>query len=250
MKNIIHVISLSLLCTAITSCKGQQPAPQTVQKTSSTDSIYEYKSGDYNGIGKWYLGREIAQVMGFQGMEWLERPEREKEENVATLIKNMDIMPDDHIADIGAGSGYHAFKMVKQLDSGKVYAVDIQPEMLSAIQYKKKSLNIENIDLILGEEITTNLTQNSVDKILMADVYHEFNEPVAMIQSMSQALKKDGEIYLIEYRLEDPNIPIKTIHKMSEAQAVTEFEANGFILKQNIDNLPWQHCMVFVKSKH
>lgn len=248
MKNIIHVISLFLLFTAISSCKGQQPTSPTAEKATTSDTTYEYKKGDYNGIGKWYLGREIAHVMGFQGMEWLERPEREKEENVTTLIKNMDLQPDDVIADIGAGSGYHAFKMVEQLENGKVYTVDIQPEMLSAIQSKKVGLEIENIELILGEETTTNLPKNSVDKILMVDVYHEFNEPVAMIQSMSQALKKDGAIYLIEYRLEDINIPIKTIHKMSEAQAVKEFEANSFKLKENIDNLPWQHCMVFVKE--
>lgn len=245
MKHLFYILNLILLIT-MTSCKGQQTSIPA--KESTTDSIYEYKNGDYNGIGKWYLGREIAHVMGFQGMEWLERPEREKEENVSTLIKNMDIKPDDHIADIGAGSGYHVFKMVEQLDEGKVYAVDIQPEMLSAMQARKKALKVDNVALILGTESSTNLPKNSIDKILMVDVYHEFSDPVAMIASMYQALKNDGEIYLIEYRLEEPKIPIKTIHKMSEAQAVKEFEANGFKLKENIGNLPWQHCMVFIKS--
>lgn len=248
MKNIIHVIRLSILFIAITSCKGQESSSESKAKTTTINHNYEYKSGDYNGIGKWYLDREIAHVMGFQGMEWLERPEREKEENVTTLIKNMNIQPNDVIADIGAGSGYHVFKMVDQLDKGKVYAVDIQPEMLAAIQAKKEDLGIENIELIKGTINSTNLPKNQIDKILMVDVYHEFSDPVAMIASMKQALKPDGEIYLIEYRLEDPNIPIKTIHKMSEAQAVKEFEANGFKLKENIENLPWQHCMIFVKQ--
>lgn len=241
------------MCFAIlgclSSCKGKQSAPQ-LERSENPESIsgYEFKSGDYNGIGKWYLGREIAHVMGFQGMEWLERPEREQEENSATLIKNMNIQPNDVIADIGAGSGYHVFKMVEKLNDGKIYAVDIQPEMLSAMSVKKESLKLKNIELVLGDEQTTNLPENSIDKILMVDVYHEFNYPVEMIQSMSQALKKNCEVYLIEYRLEDPSIPIKTIHKMSEAQAVKEFKANGFALKKNIGNLPWQHCMVFVKQ--
>lgn len=236
------------LLTSFLSCKGKQTTPQPNQTVTETSSVYELKSGDYNGIGKWYLGREIAHVMGFQGMEWLERPEREKEENSTTLIKNMNIQPGNVIADIGAGSGYHVFKMVEKLTTGKIFAVDIQPEMLSAMQYRKKELKLENIELVLGDEQTTNLPANSIDKILMVDVYHEFSHPVEMLQSMSQALKKNGEIYLIEYRLEDPSIPIKTIHKMSEEQAVKEFEANGFKLQKNIGNLPWQHCMVFVKQ--
>jgi ubiquinone/menaquinone biosynthesis C-methylase UbiE len=194
------------------------------------------------------MGREIAHVMGFQGMEWLERPEREKEENTSKLIKNMNLKPDDDIADIGAGSGYHVFKMAKIISSGSIYAVDVQPEMLSAIKTKNEALNHNNIELILGDKTDTYLPENSVDKILMVDVYHEFSFPVEMIQSMKNALRTDGEIYLIEYRAEDPNIPIKTIHKMSEAQAVKEFEANGFRLKENIGNLPWQHCMIFVKE--
>ncbi len=233
----------------LTSCKGQTPPgfeDQVDDNKPSTD--YVYKSGSVNGIGKWYKGREIAHVMGFQGMEWLERPEREKEENVSLLIKNMDVQPEDDIADIGAGSGYHVFKMAPLAKKGTIYAVDIQAEMLQAIQEKKKTLNLENVELIQGTEKTTNLPVNSVDKILMVDVYHEFSFPIEMLASMKKALREDGEIYLIEYRLEDPDIPIKTIHKMSEEQAIKEFEANGFVLKENISNLPWQHCMVFVHA--
>ncbi|MGB5983481.1 MAG: class I SAM-dependent methyltransferase [Nonlabens sp.] len=243
-NNILLLLALILL----SSCKGQTPkgVEKAVEK-KQTESNYVFKDGSYNGIGKWYMGREIAHVMGFQGMEWLERPEREKEENVSKLLKNMNIQPTDNIADIGAGSGYHVFKMVQQLDEGTIYAVDIQSEMLDAMRVKKETKKIESIQLIKGDEQSTNLPANSVDKILMVDVYHEFNYPVEMIASMKKALKENGEIYLIEYRLEDPNIPIKTIHKMSEAQAVKEFESNGFQLKENIDNLPWQHCMVFEK---
>ncbi len=209
---------------------------------------YEYKTGSYNGIGKWFMGREIAHVMGFQRMEWLDRPEREQEENSTTLIKNMELQPDDVIADVGAGSGFHVFKMAPIVSNGMIYAVDIQPEMLYEMDRKANSLEVKNVELVQSSEQSVNLPQQAIDKILIVDVYHELSYPVEMIRSMHQALQPAGKIYLIEYRAEDPSIPIKTIHKMSEAQAVKEFEAHGFKLLKNINNLPWQHCMVFVKK--
>ena len=215
---------------------------------NSTDKNYSYKRGDNNGIGKWYMGREIAYVMGFEGIGWLERSDREKEENVSTLIKNMRIKSNDTIADIGAGSGYHAFRMAPLAKKGLVYAVDIQVEMLMAIEKSKESSKIRNIETILGSEKSVFLAKSSVDKILMVDVYHEFNFPVEMIASMKKALKPSGQLFLIEYRGEDPGVPIKKIHKMTKKQAVKEMEVAGFKLKENIDNLPWQHCMVFVKK--
>jgi protein-L-isoaspartate O-methyltransferase len=215
---------------------------------NSTDKNYTYKRGDNNGIGKWYMGREIAYVMGFEGIGWLERSDREKEENVSNLIQNMRIKSNDTIADIGAGSGYHAFRMAPLVKKGLVYAVDIQVEMLMAIEKSKESSKIRNIETILGSEKSVFLAKNSVDKILMVDVYHEFNFPVEMIASMKKALKPSGQLFLIEYRGEDPGVPIKKIHKMTKKQAVKEMEVAGFKLKENIDNLPWQHCMVFVKK--
>ena len=212
------------------------------------EDYYTFKRGDYNGIGKWYMGREIAYVMGFQGIGWLERSEREKEENVSSLIKNMKIKSDEVIADIGAGSGYHAFRIASLVTNGLVYAVDIQPEMLMAIEKTKEFRKVENIKTILGTEKTVELPRNSVDKILMVDVYHEFSFPVEMINSIKNALKPNGELFLIEYRAEDLKVPIKRIHKMTEEQAVKEMKAAGLVLKENIDNLPWQHCMVFIKN--
>ena len=219
----------------------------TAQKIN-TDKKYSYKTGDYNGIGKWYMGREIAYVMGFEGIGWLERSDREKEENVSNLIQNMGINPNDTIADIGAGSGYHVFRMAPLAKKGLVYAVDIQEEMLMAIENVKESSKTKNIETILGSEKSVHLADNSVDKILMVDVYHEFKFPIEMIASVKNALKPDGELFLIEYKAEDSNVPIKKIHKMSEKQAVKEMEAAGFKLKININNLPWQHCMVFIKK--
>ena len=212
------------------------------------EDYYTFKRGDYNGIGKWYMGREIAYVMGFQGIGWLERSEREKEENVSSLIKNMKIKSNEVIADIGAGSGYHAFRIASLVTNGLVYAVDIQPEMLMAIEKTKEFKKVENIKTILGTEKTVELPKSSVDRILMVDVYHEFSFPVEMINSIKNALKPNGELFLIEYRAEDLKVPIKRIHKMTEEQAVKEMKAAGLVLKENIDNLPWQHCMIFLKK--
>ena len=210
---------------------------------------YTFKKGDVNGIGKWYMGREIARVMGFQGIGWLERSDREKEENVSTLIKNLKIESNDTIADIGAGSGYHAFRMAQLAKNGVVYAVDIQSKMLEAIKSKIELSKIRNIKTILGNEKSIELQKNSVDKILMVDVYHEFNFPKEMIKSIKNALKPNGELFLIEYKGEDHKVPIKKIHKMSQKQAEKEMEAAGFTLRENLNNLPWQHCMIFIQKK-
>ena len=218
-------------------------------QNSNSIEKYTFKKGDVNGIGKWYMDREIANVMGFQGIGWLERSDREKEENVTNLIQNMRIRSNDTIADIGAGSGYHVFRIAPLLEKGLVYAVDIQNEMLKAIQNKIGFGKIKNIHTILGGEKSIHLPNNSVDKILMVDVYHEFDFPKEMIISIKNALKPNGELFLIEYRGEDPIVPIKKIHKMSEKQAVKEMEVAGFTLRENISNLPWQHCMVFIKNK-
>lgn len=233
-KNTLASIGMLLLCSTLFA--------QTVSTT------YTYKPGDVNGSGKWYMDREIAFVMGYQGMGWLERTEREAEEKTSQLLKNMNIQPTDHIADIGAGSGYHVFKMAPLTPKGSVYAVDIQDEMLAAIREKQKAGSDTNISVIKGGEQTINIATNTLDKVLMVDVYHEFSHPKEMMASIYQALKPDGAVYLIEYRAEDARIPIKTIHKMSEKQAVLEMNAAGFRLERNIANLPWQHCMVFVKK--
>ncbi len=215
---------------------------------SSQEEPYTFKKGDYSGIGKWYINREIAHVMGYQGMSWLERDEREKEENTTTLLKNMNITESDAIADIGAGSGYHVFKMALIAKKGTIYAVDIQDEMLAAMQDKKADGSFSNVTLVKGSEKSANLKPNSVDKVLIVDVYHEMSFPYEMMLSLKEAMRDDAKLYLIEYRGEDPEVPIKRLHKMSEAQAVKELKAAGLVLDENIANLPWQHCMVFVKG--
>ena len=239
MKKIIHFYSFLFVILYTYDSKAQN---------SNILNQYTFKKGDYNGIGKWYMGREIAHVMGYQGIDWLQRSEREKEENVSKLIENLKINSSDTIADIGAGSGYHVFKMAPLAKNGFVYAVDIQIEMLMVIDKMKKSTKFKNIKTVLGTEKSIQLPNNSLNKILMVDVYHEFCYPKEMILSIKNALKQDGELFLIEYRGEDSFVPIKKIHKMTQKQAVKEFEAAGLILKENIKNLPWQHCMIFVKK--
>jgi len=222
---------------------------ESIAQADSFDTKYTYKRGDFNGIGKWYMGREIAYVMGFQGINWLERSEREIEEDVSTLIKNMKIKTNEIIADIGAGSGYHVFKMAPLARNGLVYAVDIQPEMVETIELKKRSKRMSNIETVLGSEKSINLPRNSLDKILLVDVYHEFSYPIELVKSIKNALKPNGQLFLIEYRGEDLTVPIKKIHKMTEKQSIAEMKAAGLSLKENIDNLPWQHCMIFEKNK-
>ncbi|MBM1106202.1 class I SAM-dependent methyltransferase [Aurantibacter crassamenti] len=239
MKKFSFVPIIIVLLISVFQCVGQEGV---------TNEKYTYKLGDPNGTGKWYLGREISHVMGFQGMAWLDRPKREAEENTSKLLGNLNIEADDTIADIGAGSGYHVFQMAPSITSGLIYAVDIQDEMLAELERKKENGNHKNIKIIKGSERSVNLPENAVAKVLLVDVYHEFDYPFEMITSIKKALHVDGKIYLIEYRGEDENVPIKKLHKMTEKQAVKEMKAAGMKLEKNIDNLPWQHCMVFVRG--
>lgn len=249
-RTIFQLSSILIIMLVSLACNSQEFKHESAEKrVIDVENHYQFKRGDPNGIGKWYLGREIAHVMGYQGINWLEREEREQEEESRQLIQNMDIKTNEVIADIGAGSGYHVFKMAPLASAGQVYAVDIQVEMLEVIEEKKQAIQQQNINLIRGEEQNTNLPEGSIDKVLMVDVYHEFAYPKEMLESIYQALKEDGRIYLIEYRKEIKSVPIKEIHKMTEKQAVKEFEANGFKLVENINNLPWQHCMVFEKRQ-
>lgn len=212
---------------------------------------YEYRPGiDPNGIDKYYMGRQIAQVMSHYGIEWLERPEREQEERVTKLLKNLDLKPGEVIADIGAGSGYHVVRMAPLVGaSGKVYAVDIQPEMLAYVKKQAKDAGLSQVMTVLGTEKEVQLPKGSIDKMLLVDVYHELAYPYEMAVSMWEALKPGGKLYLVEYRGEDASVPIKTIHKMSEEQAVKEWQAAGFRLLKNMTNLPWQHCLCFEKPR-
>ncbi len=238
-----HLLTLFLFLTLLPQCEAQQNT-----STASPEAPYTFRTPSRDGTGKYYLGREISQVMGHLGAGWLERPEREQEENVSRAIKNMQLQPGEHVADIGAGSGYYTFRIAQRVPEGKVYAVDIQPEMLDLMRRKIRNDGIGNVELVKGEEKSPRLTENSVDMVLMVDVYHELAYPREMMQEIVAALKPGGRFVLLEYRTEDPQVPIKRLHKMSLRQAVKEMQAVGLKLRENKDNLPWQHFMVFVKE--
>jgi len=210
---------------------------------------YEFRDATPDGIGKCYMGREIAHVMGHPAIGWLERDEREREEAPSRAIAAIELQPTDVIADIGAGSGYYSFRLAEKVPQGKVIALDIQQEMLDFLAKRSAELQINNVHGHLGAIDDIKLPENSLDAALMVDAYHEFSHPAEMLRSLHKALKSDGRIILLEFRAEDPRVPIKPLHKMTEEQARKEFAAAGFTLVSNKRQLPWQHFMVFEKDQ-
>lgn len=215
--------------------------------SASAQGRYLIKGGDPNGINKWYMGRQIAHVMSHFGIDWLERQEREMEENTSQLIKNLNIKPGMTLADIGAGSGYHSALLSKKVGNGKVFAVDIEPEMINYLNNRIKLEKLTGIVPVLSKETNVSLPENTIDLVLIADGYHEFSYPYEMAVSILKALKPGGKLVLVEFRAEDDTVPIKDIHKMTEEQAVKELKVAGFTFEKNIKNLPWQHCIIFIK---
>ncbi|MEM1295478.1 MAG: class I SAM-dependent methyltransferase, partial [Verrucomicrobiota bacterium] len=208
-------------------------------------SHYSAKPASRDGIGKVYMGREISHVVGHGAIRWLERPEREQEELPEEVVKNMDLRPTDVVADIGAGSGYFTFRIAPHVPQGKVMAVDIQEAMLNFITLRAQAKNLENVVPHLGQIEDTRLPAAEVDVVLMVDAYHEFSHPREMMESIVKGLKPGGRVVLLEYRGEDPSVPIKPLHKMTEAQSKREMEAVGLVWKETRGFLPRQHFMIF-----
>jgi ubiquinone/menaquinone biosynthesis C-methylase UbiE len=202
-----------------------------------------------DGIGKRYMGREIAQVMGHQAADWLERPERLVEERPDLLMSELDLKPGMIVADIGAGTGFHASRMAQLVGpNGKAYAVDIQPEMLALLDKSMKRQGIYNVQPVLGKENDPNLDANTFDLIIMVDVYHELAFPAQMMTKMVDALKPGGRLVFVEFKAEDPRVPIKALHKMSEAQIRKEAEVFPLTWVRTAKTLPWQHVVIFKKQ--
>ena len=210
-------------------------------------SHYTIGTATRDGIGKFYMGREISKVMGHLGASWLERPKREQEERTDLLVKGLDLKPTDKIADIGAGSGYFSFRMAKLVPEGKVFAVDISPQMVGMVRAKMAQLKVTNMEPVQSTITQTKLPTNSIDAALIVDAYHEFSHPLEMATSILNSLKPGGKLILIEYRMEDPSVPIKLLHKMSEKQAKLEMQVAGFKWEKTLTMLPQQHFMVFRK---
>ncbi len=229
-------------CLVLAACGRPESGPMP---PASGEEVYRYGEASPDGIGKFYLGREISQVMGHRGAAWLERPRREREERTDLLIDALPLESDFVVADIGAGTGYFSFRIAERVPEGQVIAVDIQPEMLDIIRARQAEGAPGNVVPKLGRIDDTGLGPASVDLILLVDAYHEFSHPREMGQSMVQALKPGGTLVLVEYRAEDPRVPIKRLHKMSEAQARREMAALGLQWLRTEDVLPQQHFMVF-----
>jgi SAM-dependent methyltransferase len=194
-------------------------------------------------------GRRFAGVMGFQGAAWLDRPERELEEEPDKALDAIRLVRGSTVADVGAGSGYFTTRMATRVGpTGQVYAVDIQPEMLALLRGRLSKEKITNVVPVLGTIDDPKLPPASQDLILMVDVYHEFSEPQTMLRRMREALKPDGRLVLLEYRKEDPTVPIRFEHKMSVAEARMELEAEGFRLSRVDEALPRQHILIFTKA--
>ena len=218
-------------------------------EAQDTPSYYREKAiHNPDGIGKYYLKREIARVMGHQAMMWLERDSREAEEKPALTIQKLELEPDDVVADIGAGTGYFSFRIARAVPEGKVYAVDIQPEMLEAIAFLKEDKNITNVETVLGQEDNPNLPPASIDLAFMVDAYHEFAYPREMMEGIVRALKPGGRVVLLEYRKENPMIAIKPLHKMTQKQVKKELQEVGLKWQQTKEFLPEQHFLVFSKT--
>lgn len=239
------ILALLSFCTVFTTCKSQQ---NNLAKPIIKDTIYTYGKGSSDGIGKFYKGREIAFVMGASGSDWLERDTRNIEENTNAAIEAIEVKPNAVIADIGAGTGYYSFRLAKKVPHGKVYAVDIQDEMIDMLKEKKRQLKDSVVQVVKSSIKSPNLPDNSVDLAIMVDVYHELEYPQEMLQALKKALKPTGKILLIEYRGEDPSVPIKPLHKTTIAQLNKELEANGFKLSYKGDFLPIQHFLLYSKQ--
>ena len=244
MKNKI-TLSLILYIGFFASCHSQQKGNVT---QSQKDTVYSYRNASRDGIGKFYKGREISQVMGAAGSDWLEREERQQEENTRLAIEKIDLPINGSVADIGAGTGYYSFRLSAKVPQGKVYAVEIQDELITYLQNKKASLKDANVEVVKSTNKSVNLPDNSIDLAVLVDVYHELEFPAEVLQSIRKALKKNGKILLIEYRGEDPAVQIKPLHKTTVLQLNRELLANGFTLNYKGDFLPIQHFLLYEKN--
>lgn len=216
--------------------------------TAQTENDYSQKEPSRDGIGKVYMGREISHVMGFHGVAWLERDSREEEENTKLTISKLPINENSKVADVGAGSGFYTFRIADKVPKGMVYAVDIQKEALNYIKNKAEKQKVDNVIPVLGTEKSPNLPENTLDLVIMVDVYHELAFPKEMLLNIKKSLNPTGKLLLIEYRGEDPKVAIKPLHKMTVEQVKKELEANGFKLTTNGQFLNIQHFLVFEKE--
>jgi SAM-dependent methyltransferase len=241
----LYLLAVSVLfCCCKPPASGRKASGQT--EAQQKDSIYTYKRATKNGIGKVYKGREIAQVMGFSGAGWLERDTRNQEENVELAVKNLPVDKNSIVADIGAGTGFYTFRIAPKVS--KVIAIELQDEALDYLKQRSKDLKHNNVSVVKGAEKAPNLPDGSIDLALMVDVYHELEFPQEYLQALYKALKPGGKIVMLEYKGEDPEVPIKDLHKTTLKQISKELTANGFKFVEDKEGLPMQHFLIYQKQ--
>jgi precorrin-6B methylase 2 len=245
-----HFLRRRTVCQSFAACLLATATPWVVaQKFPNPESgKYQRVPRSADGIGKRYMGREIAGVMGWQGAAWLEREEREQEERGDLLLRELQLKPGMVVADIGAGTGYYARRMAPLVgSSGQVLAAEIQPEMIEMLSAMAKKAGITNIKPVLCTVDDVKLPEASVDLAIMVDVYHELEYPFEVMESIVRALKPGGRVVYVEYRAEDPKVPIKALHKMTEAQVRKEASQHALAYERTANTLPWQHVVIFKK---
>jgi SAM-dependent methyltransferase len=235
-----HTILWSILLSSLMATAVSALEPRL-------EPVYTQIEPSRDGIGKVYMGREISQVMGHLGAPWLERRSRAREELPEVLVDQMDLAEEAVVADVGAGTGYFTFRLSRRVPQGRVYAVDIQPEMLAMVRERMSRSRVDNVVPVEGAVDDPNLPPDSIDAVLLVDAYHEFSHPFEMMRGIKRSLRRGGRVFLVEYRGEDPSIPIKPLHKMTEAQVKREMAAVGLVWEKTLDVLPTQHLMVFRK---
>ena len=238
-----------LACLSFVASLRAAETPTGPITLPSTAPLYQQLiKSNIEGIGKFYMGRQISHVMGHRGAKWLERPEREREEGTSEMIRCLKLRPGDQVADIGVGTGYIARRMAKVIGpKGTVHGVDIQPEMLALLAKKMKAAGVANVKGVRGTISNPKLPPNTLDFVIMVDVYHEFSHPYEMMSGIVKALKPGGRVAFVEYRGEDPKVPIKRLHKMTEAQVKKEAALFPLEHVETYKKLPWQHVVFFRK---
>lgn len=236
-QRVVPLALPALLSARVQTLTTQPPPPYEVR------AIH-----DPNGTGRFYMGREIAQVMGAGGMAWLDRPERESQERPEVVIDALGIRGGEVVADLGAGSGYFTFRLAAKVGrDGKVFAVDIQDEMLATVRRRAAESDVKNVEEVKADEADPHLPPGSIDLVLMVDVYHELAYPYEVMMKVRDALKPHGRVAFVEYRKEDPLIPIKEVHKMSVEQLDKEMHVVRLVRVQTVESLPSQHILIFEK---
>ena len=258
---LVRVVAVVALVGWMTGNAGAQPEagsrarPKSRSADTSPSRRYTFqKDHDPNGIGKFYQGREIARVMGYgfngAGARWLERAEREREEKLMLMVRSLKLEPGQTVADIGCGSGVVTALLARAVGlEGKVMGVDVQPQMLARMTLRMKKFRIPNVTAVRGTQKSPRLKAGSIDLAIMVDVYHEFEFPFEMMSEIARTLKPGGRVAFVEYRMEDPKVPILLVHKMTEKQVRKEISQKefGLVFKQTIGVLPRQHIVIFEK---